>query len=244
MLSPRPWKLEAVLRLTMGVFICLFVGLLLSVLVSGGTNGKSPISVRQIVMATISFQGASIALVGRFVREHEISWVEAFGLRNASARAVALGALVICGFLPVGSLLQSGSLEVLHHFGIETAAQSAVEALRSASRGPGLLAFALITVVVAPLGEELLFRGVLYPAIKRAGYPRVALWGTSILFAAIHFNLPIFLPLLLLALLLVWLYEQTDNLLAPLAAHALFNAANLVIFFLHDDPAAKLPTPQ
>ena len=72
----------------------------------------------------------------------------------------------------------------------------------------------------------------------------MALWGTSILCAAVHFTLPIFLPLLLLALLLVWLYEQTDNLLAPLAAHMLFNAANLVIFFLQDKLAFRLPTPQ
>jgi membrane protease YdiL (CAAX protease family) len=28
---------------------------------------------------------------------------------------------------------------------------------------------------------------------------------------------------------LTWLYELTDNLLAPIAAHSLFNTANLVI---------------
>jgi membrane protease YdiL (CAAX protease family) len=239
-LSPRPWKLEAVLRLTLGVFMCLFVGTLLSLLVRGAGGDKSPVTVRQIVVAAISFQGAAIVLVWRFVREHGMSWAEAFGLHQASARAVALGSLVICGFLPLGSLLQRGSLEVLRKLEIEPVAQTAVEALRNAGQGPGLLAFALITVVVAPLGEELLFRGVLYPAIKRAGFPGLALWGTSILFAAIHFNLASFLPLLLLALVLVWLYEQTDNLLAPIAAHVLFNAANLVIFFLHDAPAAKL----
>jgi hypothetical protein len=230
-----------VLRLTLGVFVCLFVGLLLSLLVRGAVGEKSPVSVPQIIVAAISFQGASVVFVWRFVREHELSWTEAFGLRNAQRRAIALGALAICGFLPLAGLLQRVSLEGLHQLGIEPVAQSAVEALRSAGQGPGLLAFGIITVVVAPLGEELLFRGVLYPAIKHAGFPRLALWGTSVLFAAIHFNLPIFLPLLLLALLLVWLYEQTDNLLAPLTAHALFNAANLVIFFANGDSAAKLP---
>jgi len=243
-LSPRPWKLEAVLRLALGVFVCLFVGLLLAALLQGGGHGKSPVNIRQIIVSALFFQGASVAFVWQFVREHGMSWTEAFGLGNASGRAVALGALAICCFLPVGSLLQRGSVEILDRLGIEPVAQSAVEALRSAGQGPGLLVFVLITVVVAPLGEELLFRGVLYPAIKRAGFPQLALWGTSTLFAAIHFNLPIFLPLLLLALLLVWLYEQTDNLLAPLAAHMLFNAANLVIFFLQDDLAFRFPTPQ
>jgi membrane protease YdiL (CAAX protease family) len=38
-------------------------------------------------------------------------------------------------------------------------------------------------------------------------------------------------PLFVLALGLTWLYEFTDNLLAPVVAHALFNAANIVLLF-------------
>jgi membrane protease YdiL (CAAX protease family) len=36
-------------------------------------------------------------------------------------------------------------------------------------------------------------------------------------------------PLFVLALALTWLYERTDNLLAPIMAHSLFNIANLVV---------------
>ena len=39
-------------------------------------------------------------------------------------------------------------------------------------------------------------------------------------------------PLLLLALVLTWLYEQTGNLLAPILAHATFNALQFAIFYL------------
>ena len=85
---------------------------------------------------------------------------------------------------------------------------------------------ALMAVAVAPVAEETLFRGILYPAIKAAGYPRLALWGTSILFGASHVNLVTFLPLTFLALALTWLYEKTDNLTAPILAHSLFNTAN------------------
>lgn len=230
------------LRLALGLMVCLGVGLLVSILLSDGADRQTP-SVRQIVLAALSFQGASIVLVGWLVREHGLTWSAAFGLEVARGRAFALGALAICLFVPVGAVLQKISLDLLEGFGIHPGHQSAVEALRSLRQGPGLWAFVAITVVVAPLGEELLFRGVLYPAIKQAGYPRLAAWGTSALFAAIHFHLPIFLPLLLLALLLVWLYEVTDNLLAPLAAHALFNAANLVIFFARGDAPAGLPAP-
>ena len=89
----------------------------------------------------------------------------------------------------------------------------------------------VVAIGIAPVGEELLFRGILYPAIRQAGFPGVALWGTSLLFAAIHVNLGIFVPLLLLALVLAQLYERTGNLLASFAAHVLFNAFNFVRFF-------------
>jgi membrane protease YdiL (CAAX protease family) len=39
--------------------------------------------------------------------------------------------------------------------------------------------------------------------------------------------------LTLLALVLTWLYEETNNLLAPIACHSLFNAVNF-FWVLHD----------
>jgi CAAX protease family protein len=230
-LSPKPWKLEAVLFLALGVFLCLFAGTLVAWLLGGTAETTAPATLPRIVLSAICFQGASIVLVAWFIRAHQIGWGQAFGLNNYQLRATVLGALVICCFMPVGQVLQQGSKIVLERMGIRPLTQEAVVALRDVGHGPGLVAFAVITIIVAPLAEELLFRGVLYPAIKQAGFPRLALWGSSAAFAGIHLNLPIFLPLMVLALVLVWLYEKTDNLLAPIVAHALFNAANLVMFF-------------
>lgn len=229
------------LRLAVGVFVCLFFGMLLVVLLQRGGPGKPVLTLQQLIVSALFFQGASILWVWRFVREHGITWTEAFGLHHRRARAIALGVVAVAGFLPVAGLAQHVSIAWLEQMGIKATEQSAVETLRHAGQGLGLLAFVLITVVIAPLGEELLFRGVLYPAIKHAGFPHFAWWGTSLLFAVIHFNRPILLPLFLLSLLLVWLYDYTDNFLAPLTAHMVFNAANLVIFFINDDSVAKLP---
>ena len=96
----------------------------------------------------------------------------------------------------------------------------------------GRLTLGVIAVLLAPVAEEALFRGILYPAIKQTGHPRLALWGSSLLFAAVHMNAVSFVPLALLALVLTLLYERTDNLLAPIAAHVLFNALNFVTLFL------------
>jgi len=87
---------------------------------------------------------------------------------------------------------------------------------------------------VVPAAEEMLFRGLLYPWIKKAGFPKLAFWGSSLLFALIHLNLMTFLPLFVLALILTALYEKTNNLLAPITAHTLFNAVNLVMLYISE----------
>ena len=221
--------------------MCVALGTLLTLLMRGASAAKTELSLGRMLVGVLSFQGAALVLVWRFVREHDLHWAEAFGFRNRARSAVLLGALAVFVFFPMGRLLQLLSIKILTWLHLDPTGQTAVEVLRLASRGPGLLAFALVTVVVVPLAEELVFRGILYPAIKYAGFPRLALWGTSALFAAIHFNLAIFLPLLLLALVLTWLYEKTDNLLAPIAAHSLFNAVNLGFFFLSEEFSRTLP---
>ena len=90
----------------------------------------------------------------------------------------------------------------------------------------------IITIGLAPFAEEVLFRGILYPWIKQLGFPRLALWSTSLLFAAIHLSPVSFVPLAALALGLAILYERTNNLLASIAAHALFNGFNFTLLYL------------
>ena len=223
------------LRLLLGIFMCVAIGTLLTVLLRGANAAKTDLSLGRMLVGVLSFQGAALVLVWRFVREHDLRWAEAFGFRNQAGSAVLFGAVAVIVFFPMGRMLQLLSITILTWLHLDPTAQTAVEVLRLASRGPGLVAFGLVTVVLVPLAEELVFRGILYPAIKCYGFPRLALWGTAALFAAIHFNLAIFLPLLLLALVLTWLYEKTDNLFAPIVAHSLFNAANLGLFFLSEE---------
>ena len=58
----------------------------------------------------------------------------------------------------------------------------------------------LFAVVLAPVAEEFIFRGILYPLVKQLGSPRIAFFGVSALFAEIHFDAGTFVPLFVLAL--------------------------------------------
>jgi hypothetical protein len=127
----------------------------------------------------------------------------------------------------------SSELMVLVH--LKAQDQQMVEELQNPSLSIAEKAFlGVVAVVFAPVVEELLFRGILYPAIKQRGWPRLALWGTSALFALAHANMVSFVPLLLFAVVLVKLYEHFQNLLAPIAAHSLFNAANFLVLIFQD----------
>ena len=113
------------------------------------------------------------------------------------------------------------------------------------------VALAAGAVLIAPLSEELLFRGHAQTILRRglarlAGHgdaapegqsptapPIWATWGAIVLasavFAAVHdpWTWP---AIFLLSLCLGWAYERTGNLWAPVAVHAAFNAVSTLIF--------------
>jgi membrane protease YdiL (CAAX protease family) len=294
MLSPKPWKLDAVVRLAASIFLCVYAGaLLVAMLHESAIGGKEHVrlyafsggafaclvvslvllwrewqvedavrqvtflllffyagvflgawalrsaspaapSVRQMIVAALSFQGAALALVNLFLRQHRTGWREGFGFANQWPQAIMLGIIVACFFLPLGWGLQwlSGKIIVLlPRLHLKPEEQQAVQTLQMASDSLQRMALGVITIILAPLAEEVLFRGILYPWIKQLGFPRLALWGNALLFAAVHMNVLTFVPLLVLALALTLLYERTNNLLAPITAHALFNAMNFMILY-------------
>jgi membrane protease YdiL (CAAX protease family) len=145
---------------------------------------------------------------------------------------VAAGLVAACVFLPIGFRLQQLSAQLIGHFShIKPEEQLPVQTLRSAVFWGDRLMLGVVTILLVPVAEEVLFRGILYPWIKRIGFPRLAVWGTALAFAAMHLNLETLLPLFVLALALIALYEWTDNLLAPISAHALFNALNFALVY-------------
>lgn len=90
----------------------------------------------------------------------------------------------------------------------------------------------LLIVVVAPITEELLFRGVIYRFLKGRMRPLWALVIANILFGLIHIDLFAFLPLTAAGMFFTWAYERTGNIRVPIVCHALLNANTLLLLFL------------
>jgi len=77
-------------------------------------------------------------------------------------------------------------------------------------------------LLVAPVTEEIFFRGVM-PWLWRRRFRRGVLAGTAIVFAAAHLNPWAFFPLVVLGLALGWLREASGSLAPCVLAHAAVN---------------------
>jgi membrane protease YdiL (CAAX protease family) len=89
-------------------------------------------------------------------------------------------------------------------------------------------AMSFMAVIMAPLVEETIFRGYLYPVMKRWLGIWPSLLITSLVFAAGHGSAALMLPLFVLGILLVLSYEFTGSILMPMAIHACFNGATVL----------------
>lgn len=232
----KPWRTEAVILFIAAQFFCFFAGMIaVSFLHRFHVHGfLKEDDFGNIIIATLCFQGATCLLIPLFLRLHEVSWREAFGLDARPIRSVLLAIVTLMIVLPVALWLQQCSFLLMHRFGWEPAEEEAVTLIAGANTLPMKIYLGFFAVVMAPIAEEFFFRGLLYPFIKQLGFPKTALFGSAFLFAAIHANAAVFVSLFILALAFTWLYERTGNLLAPVFAHSLFNGVNLVMLVFQE----------
>ena len=90
-------------------------------------------------------------------------------------------------------------------------------------------------VIIAPLAEELLFRGYLYGVLKRFTDSYFAAVATALIFALVHQHIGTMVPLFSLGLVLVLAYELTGSLLVPIFIHAIFNLGSTVLILMGVD---------
>lgn len=84
--------------------------------------------------------------------------------------------------------------------------------------------------VVAPIAEELIFRGFLYQGLRTKIRPFLAGILTSIIFGLAHLQLNVGIDTFVLSLLLVWLAEETKSLWPSIALHSLKNFIAFLYF--------------
>src|SRR5690554_4442761 len=97
-----------------------------------------------------------------------------------------------------------------------------------------LVAGILVIGVLAGIGEEYLFRGILQPKLNGySGNAHARIWLSAFIFSAIHFQFYGFLSRLMLVDLFGYLYYYSGSLVYPIIAHILNNAITVVAVYLN-----------
>ncbi len=127
------------------------------------------------------------------------------------------------------TLLWGGLLEMLH---ISAPPQDMLDYIRQAQSSGLLFALLLLPIVLAPLSEELIFRGGIYRILLRHTPRWAALVLSGFLFALVHGYTFTLLPLTVLGIVLAYAYERTGRIAVPILVHGLFNLTSVLNLFL------------
>jgi membrane protease YdiL (CAAX protease family) len=86
----------------------------------------------------------------------------------------------------------------------------------------------LVTLLGAPLTEEMFFRGLVFSGLIRWGFWPAALVAGG-LFSVVHFDPGSFLPFLGIGVILCWVYWRRKSLWDAVAFHFIFNATSFAL---------------
>lgn len=196
------------------------------------SENKDPSSIGlvDILLSNIIFLivGAIIFALASFSRGRKPKHV--FGLRKRSKKYIII--ITMAGMFVAYIAVFIGS--IISNFLLSTGEpkkedlQEIVQTLMTNDDISLKIAIALSAIIFAPLIEEVIFRGYLYPVIKRFSHPIFSCVITSLLFAVIHSNLEGLMPLFLLAIVLTIFYEISKSIWVPILMHACFNGVNTI----------------
>jgi membrane protease YdiL (CAAX protease family) len=167
----------------------------------------------------------------------ELTYRDLFHSSSSSIKAtlfVLLPAILLT--LPALMLVISWLVAAL----VRVAPLSAWEVAMFEGMGSGSLSSITVACILAPVLEEMLFRGIVLRSFLRQYSRWSAILGSATLFGFAHLNLYQFAVGVVLGTFAGWLYERTRSLWPCIALHAAYNSALTVISMASiDDPGAR-----
>lgn len=110
-----------------------------------------------------------------------------------------------------------------------TAGSAGFDASNQTRHAAGATATLLLTLVAAPAGEEALFRGLIYPLLRKRVNVLASTLVTAVVFGMLHGNAVQFASTLPMAVLLALVYERTHVLWPCVLLHLGFNLAAALV---------------
>ena len=182
----------------------------------------------QIVHMALPTEIALAGAVAWGVGRTGLPWREALGLHAVSFSTLAPILLLLVGSVTVFSEIY---VIVQRIVPVPPEFEALLRDLLKIDGTLDLLRTVAAAVVIAPVLEEALFRGVILQGLARQRGPRAAALWTATFFAFFHFYNPWqIVPTFFLGLLLAWVVMTTGSLWPSIVLHATFNGLSLAVF--------------
>lgn len=136
------------------------------------------------------------------------------------------GALLILLVFPISSMVNSLIYIVSSYIGFKLPLPAVNELLKTTS-WPGFSIIAFGALVLAPLGEEIIFRRIIFCFATKYVSVTGAAVISSAAFAAVHFNITHFAGLFVLGLALQFLYIRSHSLYPCVLLHFIQNLISI-----------------
>lgn len=134
---------------------------------------------------------------------------------------------ILGGFLLTVMVLLMGY--VLKYFQPDLQPQSIEEMLRSAGQLPEFIAIIIAGVVLAPIAEEIFYRGMIYGLFRKYLGTTWGAVGAGLLFGLAHWDLWRALPLAVGGAALCYIYEKSGSILVSMVAHGVWNGVMCIL---------------
>ena len=175
------------------------------------------------------FYGIQVLLMLGVVWFFAIYWRRS-GFRDLGFRYYSIGKTIWYTFLSLILIFIVSFLYVFilqRVFGIDAPGSKIDELVASGNVSGNILI--VVTAVIAPLCEEVYFRGFLYPAFRKSFGVVIGIFLSSIVFAAAHLDLYSFFPIMIIGWILAFMYEKTRSIFTVIFLHSIYNLTLILI---------------
>ena len=109
------------------------------------------------------------------------------------------------------------------------------------SMQPNSAAAIVATCLLAPVLEEMMFRGIIMRSFLHQYGRAQAIWGSALLFGFAHLNMYQFIVGVVLGATLAWLYERTRSLWPCITLHCAYNSGLAVLSLIEPESVNSDP---
>ncbi len=231
------WNIKDVTKVFLAYMILMFVGMPVIARIINAIfrfNALSNVGQRCMILFVSLFVNVLICLyIFYIVRIEHRQSIAALGLslinlpentkQGVKRYLITLPLIILAGFI---------TNQISSFYGLTPEIQNVVKWLLEEKSIFILVCLIFFGTIIAPIIEEIIFRGFLQSALKNYFGERYAILTSAFLFAAVHMDMFVFLQIFILGMLLGYLYEKTKTLAASVIVHILHNSLTM-IFLLY-----------